>query len=96
MPRRYAVYPPEFQVLNVMSTAGATVMGAGFFLSMVYLFWSVKYGAVAGNNPWHAYGLEWETASPPMTYNFDKTPVVTREAYDYAYLDHPERVQVDA
>jgi heme/copper-type cytochrome/quinol oxidase subunit 1 len=36
MPRRYAMYPPEWQMLNVMSTAGATVMGFGYLLTMMY------------------------------------------------------------
>jgi len=30
MPRRYHTYPPEFQVLNVMSTAGASILGVGY------------------------------------------------------------------
>ncbi|SEC08268.1 cytochrome c oxidase subunit I [Terriglobus roseus] len=92
MPRRYAAYPVEYQVLNVMSTAGATVMGAGFFMTMIYLLWSLKYGPVAGPNPWNAYGLEWQTASPPITQNFAVTPIVTHEAYDYGWMDsqHPE------
>jgi len=83
MPRRYAMYPPEWQVLNVFSTAGATVMGFGYLISLSYLLWSLRYGAVAGNNPWRAYGLEWQTASPPPTENFYTVPVVTQEAYDY-------------
>jgi cytochrome c oxidase subunit 1 len=87
MPRRYAVYPPEWQVLNVFSTAGATVMGFGYMLVACYLLYSLKYGPIAPANPWNAYGLEWLTSSPPPTENFAKTPVVTREAYDYAYLD---------
>ncbi len=29
MPRRYHAYPEEFQVLNVMSTAGASILGVG-------------------------------------------------------------------
>ncbi len=90
MPRRYAVYPPEWQVLNVFSTAGATVMGLGYLLTMVYLFWSLFYGPVASSNPWRAYGLEWQTNSPPPTENFHELPIVTREAYDYASIDHPE------
>ena len=70
MPRRYHAYPPEFQVLNVLSTAGATVLGVGFLMPMVYLAWSLKYGAIAGNNPWQATGLEWQIQSPPLTENF--------------------------
>jgi cytochrome c oxidase subunit I len=83
-PRRYHAYAPEFQVLNVMSTAGASVLGLGFLIPLVYLLWSLKYGKPAGNNPWGAKGLEWETTSPPPTYNFETTPVVTEEAYAYA------------
>ena len=65
MPRRYHAYPPEFQVLNVLSTAGATVLGVGYMLPLLYLAWSLKYGAIAGNNPWQATGLEWQIQSPP-------------------------------
>ena len=34
MPRRYAFYPAEFQVLNVMSSAGATVLGVGYLIPL--------------------------------------------------------------
>ncbi len=83
MPRRYAAYPPEFQVLNVLSTAGATILGFAFFIPMIYLTYSWFYGPKAGNNPWQAKGLEWEIQSPPTTFNFDETPTVTEEAYNY-------------
>jgi len=86
MPRRYWQYSPEFQVLNVLSTAGATILAVGYVLPMVYFLWSMRYGKVADENPWGATGLEWMTASPPPTFNFDETPVVTWEAYDYANL----------
>ena len=56
MPRRYHAYPAEFQVLNVLSTAGATVLGVGYMLPLLYLAWSLRYGAIAGNNPWQANG----------------------------------------
>ena len=83
MPRRYHVYPPEFQVLNVMSTAGASILAIGYMLPLLYLVWSLRYGAVAGPNPWQARGLEWQTPSPPPTDNFEATPLVTQEAYAY-------------
>jgi cytochrome c oxidase subunit I len=83
MPRRYHVYPPEFQVLNVLSTAGASILAVGYVLPLAYMIWSLRYGAVAGMNPWKARGLEWQTPSPPSTHNFDVTPTVVREAYDY-------------
>jgi cytochrome c oxidase subunit 1 len=84
MPRRYAVYPAEFQVLNVMSSAGASILGIGYLIPLIYLIWSIRYGPVAGPNPWGAKGLEWETPSPPPTENFEEIPVVTEEAYAYA------------
>src|SRR5574340_1245492 len=86
MPRRYAAYPEEFQVLNVLSTAGASVLAAGYIIPLVYLLWSLRYGKMAGANPWGATGLEWKTLSPPPAHNFEETPVVVREAYDYAAL----------
>jgi cytochrome c oxidase subunit 1 len=83
MPRRYHNYPPEFQVLNVMSTAGASILAIGYLLPMFYLTWSAFYGKVAGPNPWPSTGLEWQAASPPITENFEVTPEVTWEAYDF-------------
>jgi len=76
----------EFQVLNVLSTAGATILAVGYVLPMVYFLWSMRYGKVADENPWGATGLEWMTASPPPTFNFDETPVVTWKPTDYANL----------
>ena len=87
MPRRYASYPPEFQALNVLSSAGASILGAGYLLAAFSLLWSLKYGAVAGNNPWQATGLEWQSQSPPLTENFTETPIMDHEAYDYAWLE---------
>jgi len=84
MPRRYAFYPEEFQVLNVMSSAGATVLGVGYLIPLIYLIRSMRYGPIAEPNPWGATGLEWTTSSPPPTENFAEIPVVTEEAYAYA------------
>ena len=86
MPRRYHVYPEEFQVLNVMSSAGATILGVGFVIPLIYFIWSMRYGKRANRNPWGAFGLEWQTNSPPPTHNFHETPVVDYEAYDYPRL----------
>ena len=84
MPRRYHHYPPEFQTLNVLSTAGASILGVGYLLPFAYLFHSMRWGNPAGPNPWRATGLEWQTASPPPKHNFVATPVVTRKPYEYA------------
>jgi cytochrome c oxidase subunit 1 len=83
MPRRYAIYAPEFHVLNVMSTAGATIMALGYLLPFFYLLASLKNGKVAGPNPWRATGLEWQTSSPPTTFNFDTIPIVKVGPYAY-------------
>jgi cytochrome c oxidase subunit 1 len=95
MPRRYWQYPPEYQVLNVLSTAGATILAVGYLLPMVYLLWSLRYGKPATDNPWNATGLEWQTSSPPPTFNFDETPVVTWEAYEYENMPLPDEVTLE-
>jgi cytochrome c oxidase subunit I len=95
MPRRVHAYADEFQVLNVMSTAGASILGVGYLLPLVYLLWSLKYGRRAGPNPWKATGLEWQTPSPPPTFNFPKTPIVTEEAYAYPPLSGVEQAPLE-
>ncbi|MCS7026894.1 MAG: cytochrome c oxidase subunit I [Bryobacteraceae bacterium] len=84
MPRRYAAYPEEFQVLHVLSTAGATVLAAGYLLPAFYFTDSILRGKKAPANPYNAKGLEWQIPSPPPTENFLTTPVVTEEVYAYA------------
>ena len=86
MPRRYHSYPAEWQILNVMSTVGASILAIGYILPAIYLTYSVFMGKKAPANPWGATGLEWQTSSPPPPHNFHETPVVTTEAYDYQSL----------
>jgi len=92
MNRRYWHYAPQFQVLNVLSTAGASILGIGYLLPLGYFAWSLRYGRRVGDNPWTAAGLEWKTPSPPPTHNFPETPVVTWEAYNYAEL--PKDIEI--
>ena len=89
MPRRYHTYPPQFQVLNLFSSAGAGVLAIGYLMPLVYLTWSIRHGARAGDNPWAAKGFEWQTRSPPPTDNFDTPPTVPDIVYDYV-ADEPE------
>jgi cytochrome c oxidase subunit 1 len=84
MPRRYYAYPEEFQILNVLSTAGAGVLGLGYALIVFYLVASLFKERNAPANPWGATGLEWQIQSPPITLNFDHDPIVTEDAYHYA------------
>ena len=83
MPRRYHVYPPEFQVLHVLSSAGAGLLGVAYVLPFAYLFYALRYGPPAGDNPWGVTGLEWQTRSPPPKHNFEAVPVVDGPPYDY-------------
>ena len=87
MPRRYHNYTPVLQVWNVLSTAGASILGIGYAMPLVYLIWAWRYGAKAGANPWKATGLEWTTSSPPPKNNFALTPVVTAPPYNYPTAD---------
>jgi cytochrome c oxidase subunit 1 len=93
MPRRYHTYPADlvsWQVLHVLSTAGASILGTGLLIPLIYLVWSMRYGKIAPANPWNLPGLEWQTSSPPPTENFLTTPIVTTEAYEFAPPEHKE------
>src|SRR5215510_4745715 len=94
MPRRYHAYPEEFQVLNVMSSAGASILGVGYLIPLVYFAWSMRYGPRADSNPWGAFGLEWRTSSPPPPENFKETPVVTWEAYEFRPRHEAEIIDI--
>jgi cytochrome c oxidase subunit I len=83
MNRRYWEYAPEFQVLNVMSSAGASILGVGYLLPLFYFLWSLRFAKEAGPNPFGGTTLEWTTPSPPPPDNFAVTPVVTQQPYLY-------------
>ncbi len=83
MPRRYHAYPPEYEVLNILSSAGAAVLAVAYVLPLIYLGWSLLRGPRAGSSPWGATGLEWETTSPPPRDNFRRPPRVDGPPYAY-------------
>ena len=95
MPRRYHIYPEEWQVLNVMSSAGASILAVGYFFPLTYLIWSLRYGPLAPPNPFGATGLEWKTPSPPPTHNFDETPIVDEEVYNFVSEDTQQKVHAE-
>ncbi len=76
LPRRYVSYPPEFQIPQVLSTAGTTILIAGYLIAFGGLLFSLWRGAVAGPNPWRVPGLEWTTDSPPLPDNFEAAATI--------------------
>ena len=74
MPRRSFNYLPEFKIYNQISTAGSYLLGVAFLLMAVYLVQSLISGKPAPANPWGGATLEWQTASPPPTENFEHSP----------------------
>jgi cytochrome c oxidase subunit I len=83
MPRRYFSYPAEYQWLNVMSTAGASILAMGLVISLGYLLYALVRGPRAEPNPWGSRGYEWLTSSPPPVHNFEPPLEVERGPYDY-------------
>jgi cytochrome c oxidase subunit I len=94
MPRRIFTYPAGmgWSSLNLVATIGAFILAAGFAISLVSFFVSLKVGKEAGDNPWYADGLEWSTSSPPPEYNFLHLPtVISRHPLwdDYDEMNDP-------
>lgn len=83
MPRRYHVYPPQFQVLHLLSSTGASLLALAYLLPFVYLLYSLRHGKPATPNPWDVTGLEWTVPSPPPKHNFEAVPVVSGPPYNY-------------
>jgi len=83
MPRRYHDYLPEFSTLNLLSTVGSWFLAIGFFWAAINLWRSLKLGEKAGDNPWNALTLEWQSPSPPPHENFLVDPVVTTWPYEF-------------
>ncbi|CAN7685322.1 cytochrome c oxidase subunit I [Aminobacter aminovorans] len=98
VPRRYpelgdtAFIPPSVHTLNEFITVAALTVGFAQLVFLFNLFWSIRHGKDAGDNPWRATTLEWQTAgTPPPHGNFGKElPVVYRWAYDYSVPGAPE------
>jgi cytochrome c oxidase subunit 1 len=84
MPRRYYNYLDQFQPLHVFSTVGSWILGLGLFIVLGYLLASLRKPYDAPPNPWGGKTLEWTTSSPPITHNFETTPVLTHGPYDYS------------
>jgi len=91
MPRRIYTYDPGrgWEIYNLLSSIGAAFQAAGVGCLAVNLLRSLRHGALAGDDPWDAWTLEWSTTSPPPDYNFETLPEVRsrRPLWD---LKHPE------
>jgi cytochrome c oxidase subunit 1 len=89
MPRRVYTYPGNlgWNELNLIASIGAFIIGVGVIFFMINIVKSLKEGQAAGDDPWDAYTLEWDTSSPPKKYNFLEIPVVRsrRPFYDKKY-----------
>jgi cytochrome c oxidase subunit 1 len=97
MPRRVAVYLPEFQSVNSVISFSAFVLGISTFILLYNMIHSLMRGKIAGANPWRALTLEWATTSPPPATNFINDPVPFHDPYGYGapganeYLDEIDR-----
>jgi cytochrome c oxidase subunit I len=95
MPRRIAMYDPQYEHYNQIATMGAYLLA----ISVIPFYYNVINswirGEKAGDNPWNALSLEWTTSSPPIIENWEKLPVVTVGPYDYGVSDE-ERAELDA
>ena len=78
MPRRVYTYPPElgFAVPNMITTVGSFILALGILVFIYNALKSLRYGEIAGPNPWDAPTLEWSVPSPPPPYNFAVIPSV--------------------
>jgi cytochrome c oxidase subunit 1 len=96
MPRRYANFG-EYRFLDSIHPLVVFVSIAAIITALVQLvfyfnlIWSVFKGKKAGDNPWEATTLEWNTSSPPPHDNFAGVlPVVYRGPYEFAVPGAPE------
>ena len=91
MARRVFTYPnlPYLGSLNLVSTLSAIILGASFIVMIYNIFYSLRKGELAHDNPWDAWTLEWLASSPPAPRNFQLLPLVRsrRPLWD---LNHPE------
>jgi len=92
VPRRYYsngvtdFIPESAQTLNAGISIAAIIVASTQLVFLYNLAVSSTRGKPAGDNPWGATTLEWQTATTPPTHgNFGKElPLVYRWAYDYS------------
>ena len=93
--RRYSqftevAYQTKLLPLQTFMTYAAFVTIGAQFIFVFNLFWSMKKGPKASDNPWEATTLEWTTATPPPHDNFaGQIPVVNHGPYEYSVPGAP-------
>ena len=82
--------PLQYDFLKPLAPVNefVTVAAVALLLSqlpfVVNFIWSLRFGAMASENPWRATTLEWTTSSPPPHGNFATIPTVHRGPYEYS------------
>ncbi|MGH2496625.1 MAG: cytochrome c oxidase subunit I [Ktedonobacteraceae bacterium] len=86
MPRRVYTYAGNlgWNDLNLLATIGAYMLAVAMMVFVWNFVITLRSGEKAGDDPWDAYTLEWDTSSPPKPYNFEVIPTVRsrRPFYD--------------
>jgi cytochrome c oxidase subunit 1 len=84
-PRRVFTYAKNLQALNDFSSVSAFLLGVSFLIFFANLMYSMFISPVkAPPNPWDSLGLEWQTANPVPSYNFERIPVIMTDPYRYS------------
>ena len=81
MPRRVYTYAPDvgWNTLNLISSIGGYIIAVSLLIFLYNFVRSIRHGAVAGDNPWGGWTLEWATTSPPPPGNFVTLPLIHSE-----------------
>jgi cytochrome c oxidase subunit 1 len=90
VPGAIAALPGPIMQLNIFILWAAIGLGIAQIPFIVNLFYSIAHGEkVAGNNPWQATTLDWQTPTPPPHGNFEREPVVLHGPYEYSTAGQP-------
>jgi cytochrome c oxidase subunit 1 len=83
MPRRVEDYAQKFATLNLIISIMSFALGLSTLIFLYNMVTSWRGGPRAVANPWRGMTLEWQVASPPPIFNFDRIPTVVGGPYEY-------------